>query len=129
MNKQDHINYWVETSKRDLSSMEINFQFGKYDWALFIGHLALEKILKALWVKNNENNIPPKIHNLNKLAEAGKLKLSDQQEELLFDITSFQIETRYPDYKSNFYKKCTKEFSSLYIKKISELYKCILEMI
>ncbi len=53
VDKQDYIKYWLKTSEDDLFSMESTFNAGHYDWALFIGHLSLEKILKALWVKNN----------------------------------------------------------------------------
>ncbi len=27
------------------------FESGKYDWSLFISHLAIEKILKGLWLR------------------------------------------------------------------------------
>ncbi len=125
MEKQDYIEYWIKTSEDDLSSMESNFQTGKYDWALFIGHLALEKILKAMWVKNNESNIPTKTHNLLKISEEAKLEF--QEEDILFlnRVTNFHLETRYPDYKMDFYKGCTKEFTEENIKKIKELFQCI----
>jgi len=51
MEKQDYINYWVETSESDLASMESVFNAGTYNWSLFIGYLALEKLLKAAWIK------------------------------------------------------------------------------
>ena len=76
MEKQDYIKYWVKTSEDDLTSMESNFNSGNYDWALFIGHLSLEKILKALWVKNNQSDIPPRTHNLKKIKELYKCILS-----------------------------------------------------
>ncbi|MHB1688465.1 MAG: HEPN domain-containing protein [Ignavibacteriaceae bacterium] len=40
------------------------FNAGRYDWSLYVAHLSLEKILKARWVKDNEDKIPPKIYNL-----------------------------------------------------------------
>jgi HEPN domain-containing protein len=51
MNKQEHIDYWIRTSEMDISSMETIHNAGKYTIALFMGHLALEKLLKAFWVK------------------------------------------------------------------------------
>lgn len=48
----------------------------------------------------------------------------------LFDlITSFNIEARYPDYKHEFYKKCDREFTSLYIRKIKELREWLLDQL
>ncbi len=46
------MNYWVNSANHDLDVSEALFQSGKYDWCLFIAHLVLEKILKAVYVKN-----------------------------------------------------------------------------
>jgi HEPN domain-containing protein len=129
MEKQDYIKYWIETSENDLSSMESVFLAGKYDWSLFIGHLALEKILKALWVKNNLSDIPPRIHNLKKIAEESNYPLSEDESILLLEINDFNLEARYPDYKFDFHTRCTKEFADRYLGKIKELYQCILSQI
>ena len=91
--------------------------------------MAVEKILKALWLKNNEEIIPPKTHNLLKLADQSGLKLSDENKKLLLDVTGFNIEARYPDYKFEFYKKCTEEFAKNYLNKIEQFHKCILKKI
>jgi len=55
------------------------FESGKYDWCLFVGHLALEKLLKALFVDQHENDMPPKIHNLVRLAELSSIGLNEDQ--------------------------------------------------
>lgn len=62
------IEYWLEVSKDDLNSADSIFLSGNYDWSLYIAHLALEKILKAYYVFV-ENEIPPKIHKLDRIAE------------------------------------------------------------
>lgn len=129
MEKLDYIKYWIESSSEDLISMESVFIAGRYDWALFIGHLALEKILKAAWVKNNEGNIPTKTHNLLKISEETKLDFTEEQILILNRVTNFHLETRYPDYKLDFFKSCTKEFAEENIKKIKELYECIKDKI
>ena len=129
MDKQDYIKYWIKTSEDDLSSMESTFDSGTYDWSLFIGHLSLEKILKALWVKNNASDIPPKTHNLKKIADEAKYPVSEEEAILFLEINDFNLEARYPDYKFDFHKKCTKEFAEAYIIKIKELHKCIVSQI
>jgi HEPN domain-containing protein len=125
MNKQDHIDYWLSTSEMDFSSMDTIHNAGKYTVALFMGHLALEKLLKALWVKVHSDNFPPKTHNLVKLAVEAEVKLNQIDISLLLEINEFNLETRYPDFKMDFYKRCTQEFSAEYIHKIKELYSCI----
>lgn len=109
--------------------MESIFKGGNFNWALFIGQLAIEKILKAMWVKENEGNIPPKTHNLKRLAENSNCNLTDGQELLLLEVTDFNLEARYPDFKFDFYKKCTREFTAEYIQKIKELHQCIVKQI
>ena len=129
MEKKDYIEYWIKTSEYDLSSMQSNFDSGNYDWGLFIGHLSLEKILKALWVKNNSSDFPPKTHNLNKIADEAKYPSSEDEAALMLEINDFNLEARYPDYKFDFRNKCTKEFAEGYIFKIKELHRCIVNQI
>ena len=122
MTKDEHIKYWQKSAQHDLESAEIIFNSGRYDWCLFIGHLALEKILKALFVDRNDNTIPPKIHNLVRLAELSKIELNDDQKFLLDKINDFNIQIRYPDYNLEFYKRCNAEFTSTHLSKIKEFY-------
>ena len=47
----DNINlmeYWINSSDRDYESMKKNFEIKQYTWALFIGHLMIEKLLKNI---------------------------------------------------------------------------------
>ncbi len=118
MEKKNYIEYWVKTAEEDLISMERVFVVGRYDWALFIGHLALEKILKAAWVKNNEENIPTKTHNLLKISEEAKLELTEEQILFLNRVTNFNLETRYPDYKLDFLRVEQKNSLKKILKKL-----------
>lgn len=122
MTKEEHIKYWIETSQHDLESAESIFESGRYDWCLFVGHLALEKILKAIYIDRNNNEIPPLIHKLVRLAEISKIELNEDQKFVLDKITDFNIQTRYPDYKLQLYKRCTAEFANEYLTKIKELH-------
>lgn len=42
-------------------------------------------------------------------------------------INDFNISTRYPNYKNDFRKICTKEFAEEYLKIIENIFKWILE--
>ena len=50
MDTQEQIQYWSDTAEHDLKTAEHLFEKGDYAWCLFIGHLVLEKFLKALYV-------------------------------------------------------------------------------
>lgn len=47
MNKVKIIKYWVEGSDDDFKTMIAMLETKRYSWALFIGHLMIEKLLKA----------------------------------------------------------------------------------
>lgn len=80
-------------------------------------------------MKNNLSDIPPRTHNLKKIADESNYLLSEDESILLLEINDFNLEARYPDYKFDFHNKCTKEFAEAYLGKIKELYKCILSQI
>lgn len=119
---KEHIQYWVESAENDLSVADVLFNSGKYDWCLFIGHLVIEKILKALFVQKNCELTPPKIHNLLKLAQLSDIKLDKEQQLFLEIVNNFNIEGRYPEIKNEFYKTANKEFTNIHYSKIKGCY-------
>jgi HEPN domain-containing protein len=70
-----------------------------------------EKALKAVIIEYT-NEVPPKIHDLAKLANKSGVweRLSDEHKELFKTLTPLQIESRYPQYKEQLKKSLTKEF-------------------
>ncbi|MBI5360503.1 MAG: HEPN domain-containing protein [Planctomycetes bacterium] len=122
MSIQEQTKYFMDSAEYDLSVAETLFQNGHYPWCLFIGHLTLEKALKAFFIKDNQKT-PPKTHNLVMLSKSTRLALTSEQEQFLDKINDFNIEARYPDIKLQFYKICTKEFTTENFIKIKEFYK------
>lgn len=47
--------YWLDTSEKDYQTMKNLMNTGDYSWAMFLGHLVLEKLLKAHFVKNQKS--------------------------------------------------------------------------
>jgi HEPN domain-containing protein len=118
---QKNIEYWVITAEHDLNTAQSMFDSGHYDWSLYIGHLILEKILKANYVKALKE-IPPKTHDLLYLVNNIELEIDDDKYQVLEKANNYQLEARYPDEKLNFYKLCTKEFTEPRFKEIIEVY-------
>ena len=114
------IKYWIDGSEDDFETMIAMFDSKRYHWSLFIGHLMIEKLLKAYFVKIR-SDYPPLIHNLLRLAEKADLELTDDQRVQLVTITAFNINARYDDYKMTFKKQCTQEYTSEWIHKLKEL--------
>jgi len=100
---------------------------GDYSYALFFGHLAVEKLLKGLYVEPQKEHAPP-IHNLQRLAKLAGLTLDESKINTLILISSFNIEARYPDMKRSFRKKCTEEYSVERMGDIREVFKWLNEM-
>lgn len=114
--------YWINSSDRDYESMKKNFEIKQYTWALFIGHLMIEKLLKGLYAKNNiDNPYTIKSHNLLALAQKCNIELTDEQVQKLKIITQFNISARYEDYKNEFYNLCTEEYTKEQISNIEEV--------
>lgn len=65
--------------------------------------------------------MPPRVHNLYKLALKCNLEMSEEQMDTLQYVTLFNIEARYEQYKREFHKKCTEDFTEHNIQKIEGL--------
>ena len=114
------VKHWIDTSDNDFEAMLTLFGSKIYHWALFMGHISVEKLLKAYFVKKNQNHAPY-THNLYRLAELGGLEISEEYAEWLFKITTFDLNARYDDYKKEFYSMCTADFTKEWIEKIKIL--------
>lgn len=123
MKIEEHIQFWIESADNDLDTAQKLFEAEKFDWCLFLGHLVLEKALKAHYVQDNENQMPPRIHNLVKLAEKTHIPLSEENRVFFDEVSDFNLEVRYPEYKKEFQRKWTKEFCEEKFTKIKEHYK------
>jgi len=121
-------NHWIETSCDDFKTMNKLFKSKSYNWALFVGHISVEKLLKALYVKLHGKHAPL-IHNLYRLAELCEIELADEYSDWLDTITSFNINARYDDYRKEFYNLCTLEYTELWICRIKELCEWIKKML
>jgi len=128
INIDKHIKYWTEISDDDFNTMLVLFNSKKYNWSMFMGHIAIEKLLKAYFVKKKENHAPY-THNLYRLAELCELEISEEQAEWLFKITTFNINARYDDYKKEFYAMCTADFAKEWIEKIKKIQQWIKQML
>ncbi|MFH1947197.1 MAG: HEPN domain-containing protein [Candidatus Magasanikbacteria bacterium] len=121
MNYKEVVVYWSKTAKHDHDTMLGLRKLKRYSDCLFFGHITLEKILKALVVEKTKKQAP-RVHDLVHLHDLAKLNLDDEDVILLKEVNNFNIATRYPDFKLEFYKVCTKDFTEKYYKRIVTLY-------
>lgn len=121
MEQKELLEFWKKSAFLDRKTSKDLFKSKNYVGGLFFVHLYLEKILKGL-VQKETKTPPPFSHDLLVLAKIAKINLSKEQEENLAVINTFNIKTRYADYKFAFYKKATKVFALKFYKIAEELY-------
>jgi len=119
---KNRIKYWLKTAAHDYKTMNGLFGIKRYSDCLFYGHIVLEKVLKAHVVQATGKNAPP-IHNLTRLLELAKMDLGQETKEFLAIVNRFNIRSRYPDDKFNFYKQCDRKYTEGNLKKIIKIYK------
>lgn len=110
------IEYWINGALDNIETAEILIEKGKRLEGLFFCHLALEKALKAHVTKATQN-VPPKSHNLKRLADMAGLTLKESEYEFLARMMDFQMEGRYPEFAV---KAPDKKACSGYLKKTKE---------
>jgi len=114
------IKYWHESSDQNYLTMHNLLKTKDYSWALFLGHLVIEKLMKGLYVKKYKKHAVF-THDLLRLANKIELEITEETEEWLDEISTFNLNTRYDNYKHDFQKLCTKGFTENWIERIEKL--------
>jgi len=88
-------------SDEDLKAGLTLLQGRHYLYVAFTCHQAIEKIFKAAYTKLKEGT-PPFKHKLDYLAQQSGFydRLSEQQSAFIAELDPYNIEARYPEYKS-----------------------------
>ena len=124
---KQHVDYWVKGASENMTDMRINLKNKRRIMALFCGHLAIEKMLKALCAVRKVSIL--KEHKLLRLANHAGVNLSPTQSLELINITDFNIEARYDDIKFRFHKQCTPQYTALWVSKIAAWYKYLKQIV
>lgn len=128
MGREEKKIYWLASAEKDWHVVGHLVEKKDYPYALFFGHLVLEKLLKALFVSRHDD-APPFTHRLIYLAEKSGLDLDPDQLEILEAVTDFNLEARYPDEKFSFHQRCTPGFTRDWLDKIEDMRQWLLQQI
>lgn len=90
------ITNWIASSNYDLKTAEHMFEAGRYIYVLFMCHLSVEKILKALY-EATLDKVPPKTHNLISLINAVSLNVPEDHLKTIELLNDLSVVTRYPE--------------------------------
>jgi HEPN domain-containing protein len=108
----EKVEYWLAIADYDIETARAMLKSGRFLYVGFMCHQTIEKALKAVISQDcKEGEIPPKIHDLSKLAvRTGLLDLmSEEQQDFIEDLNPLHIEARYPEYKDEIAAGLTKE--------------------
>ncbi|MDO8512357.1 MAG: HEPN domain-containing protein [bacterium] len=114
MTEENLVIYWQEGAREAWKTAEALMASKRYVHTLFFCHLTLEKALKACYVDVNKVPSPP-VHDLNWLAEEAKVSVSDDDKNILAEISKFNIAGRYEDYKLRLHEEATFEYVSRWV--------------
>ncbi len=122
MSTKEQITHWKSLSDYDMTTAKYMLQTKRYPYCLYMCHLSIEKILKGLLMQQTGNH-PPFSHNLVALAKSLEITFDENQKTLLADLTEFNIEARYPEWKKEFYKRATGKYTYDYFTQTQKLQK------
>jgi len=114
--------YWLDLCDDDLITAKWLLKGERLLYCGYICHQIAEKAFKATIAKNTKE-IPPKIHDLPKLAyQCGMYdKLSDERLKLLDKLKNLQIEARYPEYREAIYQSLNLEYCEKLLEETEDL--------
>ncbi len=95
---------------------------GRYIYVLFMCHLSVEKLLKALY-EAILDKIPPKTHNLIYLSTIIDLKVPENHLKTLESLNDLSIVTRYPEDMDGLIKAFKKKRVEEYLQRTKALLK------
>ncbi|OFY50265.1 MAG: hypothetical protein A2W85_16010 [Bacteroidetes bacterium GWF2_41_31] len=127
--KKEIIDFWLIQADDDWAAVDTLFKGRNYLQSLFFAHLVIEKICKAIWIKHNEGNVPPRTHNLIHLLSTTPIKLKDSMSEFMLSLNRFQLEGRYPDYLTKMHHICNESFTNKMIGETNKLRLWLLEIV
>ncbi|MCA9408853.1 MAG: HEPN domain-containing protein [Candidatus Omnitrophica bacterium] len=122
MNKE--IKNWLLMVDYDLKSANHMLKSGRYIYVIFMCHMALEKMLKAL-VCAQTKKVPPRIHDLIRLMEIGKVQIPQEYLDFMGIINNVNVVTRYPEDFSELVSNYPKKVSAEYLEKTKGVIRCL----
>jgi HEPN domain-containing protein len=111
---------WIELAEYDLETARHMLETGRYLYVIFLCHLALEKMLKAL-VTEETQAIPVKTHDLIYLVKKSNIELPGTFLDFIGKINTASIPTRYPEDLQNALKDYPKPVAREYLRQTQEL--------
>ena len=120
----DSVKYWLDLTEYDIETAKVMLNGGRYLYVGFMCHQVIEKALKAVIARDCiDDEIPPKIHHLQRLAEKAGLfsKMTEEQKDIIGKLNPLNIEARYPEYKNRIAANLSNDICKRLVEETEEL--------
>lgn len=117
--RKDAENYPL-SSEYDLQTAEHMLETGRFVYVIFMCHLTIEKMLKAVAAETTDK-APPKTHNLIYLLKLGDITFPEDFFEFITKINNASIVTRYPEDFQKLIEAYPEDISREFLKKTKEI--------
>jgi len=98
---------WLKQADYDMDTADYMFEGGRYFYAVFMCHLAIEKALKGFYRKKLRQE-PPRVHNLIYLLNKIGIKPPEPVGRFIVKLNEASVATRYPEEIGKLQKDFTK---------------------
>ncbi len=122
------INNWVKIADYDLETAKAMNETGRYIYVAFTCQQCIEKLLKAIFVKQKKQ-APVYTHNLVRLVELTGLELNKKQSDFINSLNAYYIKTRYTEEIDKLAKNLNKKKASELLENTEKLSKWLKEKI
>lgn len=93
--RKDSENFLL-SSEYDLATARHMLETGRYMYVIFMCHMSIEKMLKAI-VAEVTDKVPPKTHNLIYLLKLSNIHIPQDFLDFIAKINNVSVVTRYPE--------------------------------
>lgn len=76
---------WITSAKYDIESARHMFKTGRHIYVIFLCHLAIEKMLKAI-VSQSQERHPPYTHDLYELVALAHLEMPSEHQSVIAQL-------------------------------------------
>ena len=87
---------WLRGADYDLQTAQSLWKARRYIYVIFMCHLAVEKLLKAI-VTEDSTSLPPRTHNLYRLLELSHIEILEAHKDIVAKLNTMSVATRYPE--------------------------------
>ena len=124
------IKNWISLAEYDFESARVLFEGKRFLTMAFSCQQTIEKILKAIFVKE-KNETPPYTHNLKKLLSLLSFynNIDNEKIKIIEDLNSYYLETRYTEEIDELNLLLTENKAKELIEKTGGLYKWLKDKI